>query len=190
MTDYAWQQGWPFRGTVAMTMDIGTDHAFELSVSYSLQREEVKPTLEVLWIMMARAIGRDGISLPDFVSREWARYAAYCQKINQSIHVLWRQNLTDGTLPRIAEDHGLPAFTVYRLEAEIRLRDIEKLGCGAEGTVRTLYGAEISIAKIPSTQSAYNASMFREGEEPRIPEEVLLQQPGISKEEAKEYNRY
>jgi hypothetical protein len=83
MIDYAWQAYWPFKGTPAMTMDLGTDHAFDFSVAYDLEEEGVRPTLETLWAMMGKAIIKDGIILPDFVSRNREHYAAQCEKVNQ-----------------------------------------------------------------------------------------------------------
>jgi hypothetical protein len=100
MIDYAWQARWSFKGTLGMTMDLGTDHAFEFSVTYNLEEEVVRPTLETLWVM-GKAIINDGIILPEFVSRNRKHHAAYCEKVNQSIQVLWRQKLPDETLPKI-----------------------------------------------------------------------------------------
>jgi hypothetical protein len=47
-----------------MMIDIGTDHAFEFSMTYNLEDEGVSRNLE--------------------------HYAAICEKVNQSIQVLWR----------------------------------------------------------------------------------------------------
>jgi hypothetical protein len=83
--------------------------------------------------------------------------------------------LGDGTYPKIPEDQGLSPITVYGAKAELKLGDIEKLGCGVEGVARTLYGVDMTVAKILGMQWTYNAAMARPGEEPRIPEKVLLQ---------------
>jgi hypothetical protein len=37
MIDYAWQARCPFKGTLGMMIDIGTDHAFEFSLTYNLE---------------------------------------------------------------------------------------------------------------------------------------------------------
>jgi hypothetical protein len=186
---YVWQENWPIKVTVAIMMDVGTVDAFELSATYDLEKVDQKPTLEILWILMSRAIVDDGIILPDYVSRDRSHYAAICQKTNQSIQVIWRQKPANGTTPRIPEDQGPPVYAVYGATEELRLRDIDKLGCGAEGIVRTLYAGTMVFTRISSTHWAYIAAMVMEGEEPRIPEEVLLQQPNIQSEEAREYNQ-
>jgi hypothetical protein len=67
MIDYAWKAGWPFKGTIALTMDIGTEQAFEFSVTYGLVLGE-EPTWPSLWEAMWEAIREDRIALPTNVS--------------------------------------------------------------------------------------------------------------------------
>jgi hypothetical protein len=138
MIEYAWVAGWPVKGMIALTMDIGTEHAFEFSVTCELAKE-AEPTWENLWGLMAKAIIAEWIILPTSVSRERLYYIAICEKVNQTVHILWRHKLPDGTLPRIPQDHGLPVDTIYCGKEELRMRDIERLGCGVTGIVRTLY---------------------------------------------------
>jgi hypothetical protein len=140
--------------------------------------------------MMSKAIVKDGIILPDFVSRNREHYAAQCEKVNQSIQVLWRQKLSDGTLPRIPQDQGLPTYTVCGAQAEIKLRDIPRVKCRGEGILNTLYAGSMSLAKIEGSQWAFNAVMARDGEEPMVPPEVMLQRPQLSEQELRDCNCY
>jgi hypothetical protein len=124
-------------------------------MTYDLERVDIRPTLEVLRVMMAPAIVSDEIILPDYVSRDRSHCAAICQKVNQSIQVFWRQKLADGTQPKISEDQGLPTITAYGAKAELRLRDIDRIECGVEWIVRAPYREDMTVLTIPSTQWAY-----------------------------------
>jgi hypothetical protein len=179
MIRYAWGANWPVKGTIALTMEIGTEQAFEFGITYELAKEE-EPSWENLWILMARAIVADGITLPASVSHQRLDYVAICEKVNQSVHILWRHKLADGTRPRIPQDHGLPVYTIYGAKAELRVRDIERLGCGITGIVRTLYNGEMEMAQIPSSRWSFNAAMRRYGEEVKVPDEVLAKAEDIS----------
>jgi hypothetical protein len=61
MISYAWGAGWPFRGIVALMMGLGTDEAFEFSLTYDLPRMEENPTMDSLWNALATASVEDGI---------------------------------------------------------------------------------------------------------------------------------
>jgi hypothetical protein len=114
MIRYAWAADWPVKGTMALTMDEVLENAFEFGITYQLTKEG-EPLWENLWIFMARAIVADGIILPANVSRERLDYLASCEKVNQSVHVTWREKSQDGSTQRVPEDHG----------------------CGVEGIIRT-----------------------------------------------------
>jgi hypothetical protein len=122
------------------------------------------------------------------VSRNREHYAAICEKVNQSIKVLWRQKLDDGTLPRIPQDQGLPTYTIYGTQAEIKLRDLERVECGIKGILDTLYAGRMAVAKIDGTQWTLNAEMAKEGEAPIVPPEVMLQRPQLSDQEVRDCN--
>jgi hypothetical protein len=113
--------------------------------------------------MMGRAIVSDGIILPEYVARKREHYAAICEKVNQSIQVLWRQKLDNGLLPRIPQDQGLPVYTIYGSQAVIRLRNVERVPSGVEVILTTLYAGQMCAAKIEGNQWAFNAEMAREG---------------------------
>jgi hypothetical protein len=69
--------------------------------------------------------------------------------------------LLDGTYPKIPEDAGMPSVVVYGAKVELRLRSWESIPGGWEGIVHELYGPEMEVARISSTQLAYNAAMGR-----------------------------
>jgi hypothetical protein len=127
LIQYAWGANWPIKGTIALTMDIGTEQAFEFSVTCELGRLNVGPSWPNLWELMWRAAEVDGIILPVCASRERLDYLASCEKANQSVRVLWRQKLSEGTTPQIPQDQGLPVYSIYGVRAELKMRDIEKL---------------------------------------------------------------
>jgi hypothetical protein len=43
MISYAWRADWPVKGTIALTLGIGAQQAFEFRVTYELTKEE-EPT--------------------------------------------------------------------------------------------------------------------------------------------------
>jgi hypothetical protein len=134
MIRYAWAAGWPVRGTIALTMDEGTESAFEFSVRYELLKEEEEPTWDNLWESMAQAIIADGIILPANVSRVRLDYLMGCETTNQSARILWRKKAS-----RIPEDHGLQVFTVY----------------GVRGVIRTLYNGTMEVIQLPGQKWSY-----------------------------------
>jgi hypothetical protein len=52
LIQYGWGAGWPVKGTIALTMNIGTPQAWEFSVTYTLERTEGAPTWRTLWARM------------------------------------------------------------------------------------------------------------------------------------------
>jgi hypothetical protein len=116
-----------------------------------------KVGLSLVWT----AAEKDGIALPACVSRERLDYLASCEKVNQSVQVLWRQKLSDGTTPQIPQDHGLPVYPVYGTRAELKMRNIEKLGFGVQGIVQILYVMGLTIIPIQSQRWSLNAVMWR-----------------------------
>jgi hypothetical protein len=48
LIQYAWGANRPIKGTIALTMDIGTDQAFEFSVTHRLDRCEEGPSWQNL----------------------------------------------------------------------------------------------------------------------------------------------
>jgi hypothetical protein len=64
---------------------------------------------------------RDRRCYDAFVKRDRTIFVAVCQKVKQSIHVVWRQKLDDGTQLEIPEDPRLPPIVVYGSKAELRL---------------------------------------------------------------------
>jgi hypothetical protein len=175
LIQYAWGAGWPVRGTIALTIDYGTDHAWEFSVTYTLGRYEGEPTWEALWALMSTAMNQDGIVTPQSMSQDRESYSASCEKFNQTIMILWRQKLPDQTLPSIPQDHGLPDCTVYEAYATLKLRGFQRLGLGVREIVESFYGEGMKVEPTQSRNWSYNATMRREGENPVWSEEATVQ---------------
>jgi hypothetical protein len=171
MTQYAWTVGWSVKGTIALIMDEGTEGAFEFSITYELTKEG-EPTWDNLWRLMGKAIEADGIILPANVSQTRLEYLASCEKVNPSIRIIWRKKSQDGSTSQTPEDHGLPVTMVYGSRSEIKMRDIERLGCGVEGIIRTLYNGTMEVVRLTSQKWSYNVAMGRPGEEITLPEEI------------------
>jgi hypothetical protein len=174
---YAWGANCPIKGTTGLMMDIDTEQAFEFSVTYELLKKD-GPTWVNLWEMMMNAIKADGIILPACVSHERLDYMLSCETVNQSVHIMWRQKLPDGSTPRIPQDHGLPVYTVYGVRAELKMRDIERLGCGVAGIVQALYGGGLEVVQVPSQKWSFNAAMGKPGEYIGAPDEVVAEIQG------------
>jgi hypothetical protein len=180
MIRYAWAANWPIRGTLAVTMNEDKESEFEFSVTYTLEKDS-EPTWECLWALMCREIVADGITLPVSVSRERLDYLASCEKVNQSIRILWRRGR------KSAEDHGLPVYSICGTKAEIKLRDIERLGCGVEGIMTTLYNGQMTVIMVPSQEFVYNAVMGRPGEQIVPPMDVTAKLVESS-DDARQFN--
>jgi hypothetical protein len=45
MISYAWGAGWPFKGTLGLMMALGTDEAFEFSITYDLPTLSERPAI-------------------------------------------------------------------------------------------------------------------------------------------------
>jgi hypothetical protein len=118
MIKYAWATDWPIKGTLAVVMDEGMDTEFEFSVTYQLEKQS-EPTWGCLWARMSQRIIEDGIILPASVGCERLDYLASCEKVNQSIRILWKRG------HKSVEDHGLPVHSIFGSNVEIKLRDIE-----------------------------------------------------------------
>jgi hypothetical protein len=189
MINYAWGAGWPFRGTVALMMGLGTDEAFEFSITYDLPGLSEKPTLDSLWNAMAAASVEDKIVLTAYFQRDRACYTPICNKANQSIHVLWRQKLQDESMPQIPEDLKTPPIVIYGAKVEMKLREIENMRCGLKEMIHQLCGPEMTLVKITSREWAYNEVMGRPGEESRIRETVTLPQLEIDEGMKSAYNQ-
>jgi hypothetical protein len=179
LVDYAWKVHWPIRVAVTLTVGLGTEETFEMSLTYDLPITEEHPNLETLWTTWWHASERGEIRIPPSIFRERESYEAICQKENQSIHVLWRQRLLDKSRPAIREDPGLPPIVLYGAKAELRLRKTEGIPGGLESIVFALYGPRMTIEKIPSTQWAYNAATASPGEQARVLETVVLPRPDL-----------
>jgi hypothetical protein len=176
LIQYAWGAGWPVRGTIALTIDYGTDHAWEFSVTYTLGRYEGDPTWEALWALMSMAMNQDGIVTPRSMSQVCGDYSATCEKFNQTIMILWRQKLPDQTMPSIPQDHGLPVCTVYGAYATLKLRGFQRLGLGVKEIVESFYGEGMKVERTQSRNWSYDASMRREGENPVWSEDTCVAQ--------------
>jgi hypothetical protein len=109
------------------------------------------------------------------VSRERLDYLASCEKFDQSIYILWRQKLSDGTTPQIPQNHGLPVYSVYGVRAELKMRDIDRLGCGVTGIVQALYGTGVQVIPIRSEKWSFNAAMGKPEEKIDLPGDVMAQ---------------
>jgi hypothetical protein len=138
---------------------MGTDQAFEFSVTYQLGRSGIGPSWQGLWELMWRAAEADWINLPVCVSRERLDYLASCEKFNQSICILWRPKLSDGSTPKIPQDHGMPVYSVHGVRAELKMRDIDRLGCGVTGIVQALYGTGVHVIPTQSERCSFNSVM-------------------------------
>jgi hypothetical protein len=77
-------------------------------------------------------------------------YSAVCEKFDQSIRILWRQRLVDGSLPSIPEDHGLPACTVYGSKAALKMKGFQNANLGATEIVKAMYGDGMAVNVIQS----------------------------------------
>jgi hypothetical protein len=93
-------------------------------------------------------VEEDGAQMPKSILRGRRAYEAIYQKENQSMHVIWRQRLMDGTYLKIPEDAGMPSIVIYGEKAELRLRNTESI-------------PGMDIVRIPSAQWAYDAAMAR-----------------------------
>jgi hypothetical protein len=62
---------------------------------------------------------------------------------------------------------------IYGAKAEVKVRDIERLGCRITGIVTILYNGEMPMAQIPSPKWQFNTAMKRQGEEVSVPDKVL-----------------
>jgi hypothetical protein len=102
-------------------------------------------------------------------------YLVSCEKVNQTIRIVWRQRLEDGTLPSIPEDHGLPIYTVYGARAMLMMRGFQNANLGVVEIVKAMHGDGMAVQVIQSRNWSYNAAMIREGESPEIAEEVAVQ---------------
>jgi hypothetical protein len=75
-------------------------------------------------------------------------------------------------------------YSVYGVRAELKMRDIDRLGCGVIGIVQALYGTGVAVVSIQSQKSLFNAAMGKPGEELEIPDDVVArvqgELPGIS----------
>jgi hypothetical protein len=162
--------------------------AFELRVTYDSPIFAEKPNLEMSWDRTWYMIDADGVQMTGSILRERRAREAICQKENQSLHIVWRHKLLDGTYPRIPEDAGMPPIVIYGEKAELRLRNTESIPGGWEGIVHICYGPEMNVVRIPSTQGAYNAAMARPGERPQVLETVTLPRPEMSKEQIGAFN--
>jgi hypothetical protein len=78
-------------------------------------------------------------------------------------------------------------YTIYGARAELRLRDIERLGCGPAGIVRTLYNGTSELVQLSSQKWSYNAAMGGLGEEITLPAEIVSAPVG-STDGAREFN--
>jgi hypothetical protein len=130
LVDFAWKSGWPIRQTLALTVRLRTNLEFELSMTYDSPTFAVNPDLELFWGGLWYTIETDGARIPPAILRERTGYEAICQKENQSLHILWRQKLANGTYPKIPEDVGIPPIVVYGQQAELRLRNTESIPGG------------------------------------------------------------
>jgi hypothetical protein len=172
---YGWGANWPVKGTIALTMNIGTPQAWEFSVSYALERTEEAPTRESLWARMGEQLQMDHFVAPDCMSQNLEDYTASCEKFNQSVQILWRQKLAAGSLPSIPEDHGLPVCTVHGAKATLKMRGFQSTNLGVKEIVQAMYGTCMEVQVVASRNWSYNAAMMRERETPTLSEEVAVQ---------------
>jgi hypothetical protein len=121
-------------------------------------------------------MNRDGIVMPQSMSQNREDYSASCEKFNQTIMVLWRQKLSDQTMPSIPQDPGLPVCSVYGTYATLKLRGFQRLGMGVKEIVQSVYGEGMEVRPAQSRNWSYNAIMVREGESPVWSEEVAVQE--------------
>jgi hypothetical protein len=91
---------------------------------------------------------------------------------------MWGQKLSDGSTPQIPQDHGLPVYSVYGARAELKMRNIDRLGCGVKGIVQALYGADLEVAPIQSQKCSFNAAMGKPEEKFEVPADVMAQVQG------------
>jgi hypothetical protein len=78
-------------------------------------------------------------------------------------------------MPQIPQDHGLPVYSVYGSKAELKMRQIEKLGIGVKGIVQELYGMDFEVIPLQSCKWSFNAMMGRPGENIAVPGDVAAQ---------------
>jgi hypothetical protein len=124
---------------------------------------------------MGAAMNQDGIVVPGYMSQERKDYSASCEKFNQSIMILWRQQLPNVVMPSIPKDHGLPVRTVYGAYATLKLRGFQGLGMGVKEIVHSFYGTGMEVEPVQSRNWSYNAVMRRGDEVPVRSEEVAVQ---------------
>jgi hypothetical protein len=175
LIQYGWEAGWPVKGTIALTMNLGTIQAWEFSVTYTLERTEGIPTWLTLWARMGEQLQGDGFMAPACMSQNLDDYSAVCEKFNQTIRILWRQRLPDETMPPIPEDHGLPVCTIYGAKEMLKMRGFQNTGLGVKELVQTMYGDGMDVQPTQSRNWSYNAAMLREGETAVMAEEVAVQ---------------
>jgi hypothetical protein len=176
LISYGWGAGWPVKGTIALSMNVGTPQTWEFSVTYTLERTEGVPTWTALWGRMGEQLRDDSLTAPACMSQNEGDYLVSCEKVNQTIRIVWRQQLADGLLPPIPEDHGLPVCTVYGAKATLKMRGFQKANLGAVEIVKAMYGDGMEVQIIASRNWSYDAAMMMEGEVPVLAEEVAVQE--------------
>jgi hypothetical protein len=92
-------------------------------------------------------------------------------------------------MPQIPEDPKTPPIVIYGSRVEMKLRGIENVKGGLEGIVNQLYGPEMTLTKIASSEWVHNAVMIRPGEIPKIRETVTLLPPAIEEGMKQAYNQ-
>jgi hypothetical protein len=167
LRDYAWKVSWSIKQTLALTIQV-QEETFEMSLRYESPVFPTNPSLEMLWAGLWFSVDEDKVHTPETISRDQNNYDPICQKENQSLHIPWRQKLANGLQPRIPEDAGTPPIVIYGEKVELRLRNAEAIPGGWEGTVQTLFGADLQVAKIPSARWSYNVAMARPGEKAMV----------------------
>jgi hypothetical protein len=64
---------------------------------------------------------------------------------------------------------------VYGSRAELKIRQIERVGIGIKGIVQVLYGTDFEVIPLQSCKWSFNAMIGRTGENIEVPGEVAAQ---------------
>jgi hypothetical protein len=115
------------------------------------------------------AEGRTGsVRLPSAILRNRLCYTPVCLKENQEVHVPMRQRLDNGVQPAIQSDTQLPPIIVFGANATLKLRRAEALVEILEGVIVELYGPNMAVARLKSSEWALVAVIARPNDCPLV----------------------
>jgi hypothetical protein len=107
---------WPLKITAASAIDKETS----LSITYDSDWDDCDGTVEWIWQKFHLAAQADQIEVPPAFARAGSTWELCLRKENNSLHILVREKLVDGSFPVIPEDPELPSMIPYGPNAIIQ----------------------------------------------------------------------